>query len=177
MAPKPLKTLSALEAPPQVSRLKCAGQEACGQTKSSPGDKITQPLASCGTRANACKVSMTMGCPATSWYCLGMGVPARLPVPAQGIKAWNCFMSGDSRVGAPNADQTHQHKKHRAAQGKHTAPSDQVHLRLLLISGWVAIFCTFDEFLVDFYVTKNHNLPHEDAFLKTKTGSKYFSRI
>ena len=29
-----------------------------------------------------------MGCPATSWYCLGMGVPARLPVPAQGIKAW-----------------------------------------------------------------------------------------
>jgi len=39
------------------------------------------------TAAKAASVCNTMGCPATGWYCFGWAVPARAPLPAQGIKA------------------------------------------------------------------------------------------
>ena len=39
------------------------------------------------TAAKAAKVCITMGWPATAWYCLGPDAPEREPVPAQGIRA------------------------------------------------------------------------------------------
>ena len=48
-------------------------------TTSGPGDALAP-------RAKAASVCQTMGWPAMRSYCLGPCVPARLPVPAQGIK-------------------------------------------------------------------------------------------
>ena len=39
------------------------------------------------TASNAANVCNTTARPATCWYCLGSTVPARVPLPAQGIKA------------------------------------------------------------------------------------------
>ena len=49
------------------------------------------------TPAKAARVCITMGCPASRWYCLGPLAPERAPVPAQGIRAQK---RGESDAGA-----------------------------------------------------------------------------
>ena len=58
----------------------------------SPGDVTTQMPTIEVTCRNACTVCQTIARPASNWYCLGLIcparlIPARLPLPAQGINA------------------------------------------------------------------------------------------
>ena len=55
--------------------------------KPSPGATTTSVRAMRFTPAKADSVCQTMGWPPTRSYCLGPAVPARLPLPAQGMRA------------------------------------------------------------------------------------------
>jgi hypothetical protein len=81
---RPLATLAARVAPPQGTTSADVGLRS---KKPSPGATTTTVLAMRLTAANAASVCHTIGWPAMRSYCLGPGVPARLPVPAHGTRA------------------------------------------------------------------------------------------
>ena len=58
-------------------------------TNADPYNASMSPRAcmSRNTAAKAASVWRTIGCPAMVWYCLGPALPARVPLPAQGIRA------------------------------------------------------------------------------------------
>ena len=83
---RPLTTLIALDSPPQAAAVTGAKLRL---KKPSPCATTTRVLAMRLTAAKAASVCITIGLPAIGSYCLGPVVPARLPWPAQGIRAKN----------------------------------------------------------------------------------------
>ena len=88
---RPLRTLSARLAPPMgacamrcvsmwAGTGNCANQLSCAASTSKMRSMLAQAL-------NAASVCHSRACPANGWYCLGMWLPLRLPLPAQGISA------------------------------------------------------------------------------------------
>ncbi|MDB5885536.1 MAG: mfd [Polaromonas sp.] len=87
-ASSPARTLPARLAPPHAATSN--GLSAIASKNPSPGATTTSVRASRPTRRKAARVCSTIACPATAWYCLAAPkaeTPARLPCPAQGIRA------------------------------------------------------------------------------------------
>ena len=84
-ASRPFCTLWTRLAPPQCATANAAAP--VGAKNVSPGATTTSVRVTAGTAANAASVCITNGWPATSSYCLGWAVAARLPLPAHAIRA------------------------------------------------------------------------------------------